>query len=262
MFDSLVHTSSDGSWLGGRRYDASLDRLLLEMDRAGVERACLVAIAGYIDNQTVLEHAAADRARFVPIGSINPVACTSVADVEDAIDDLAAAGFRGLKLHPRLNDYDPIDERCLAAIARAGQTGLIVLLDTLFRQPSRPVAHPVDTIDRIIKTCPGTRIVLLHSAGPAMLDLFELGRLHSTILLDLSFSLLRYRGSSLDQDMAFLIRHLDQRVVIGSDFPEYTPREVLARLDELVPDLPVEKRQAVLYGNLDRTFPKSPAGGS
>jgi predicted TIM-barrel fold metal-dependent hydrolase len=224
------------------------------MDRAGANRACLVAIAGYIDNDTVLAHARQFPDRLVPVGSINPAECATVADVRRAIAPLADAGFRGLKLHPRLGNYDPLDERCLAAVDEAGRAGLVVLMDTLFRQPTRPVAHPSDVIDRLIKSSPHTTLILLHSGGPAMLDLFELGRMHPQILLDLSFVLLRYQGSSLDQDMAFLMHHLDQRVVVGSDFPEYTPTDVLARLAEIVPRLPEKKLNAILHDNLDRTF--------
>ena len=132
--------------------------------------------------------------------------------------------------------------------------GLAVFLDTLFRQCGRCVTNPVDTIDFIVSGCRNTRIVLLHSAGAAMLELFELGRMYEHILLDLSFSLLRYSGSSLDADMRFLLANLDQRVVIGSDFPEYTPREMLDRFESLAATLPKSKRDAVLFGNLTTLF--------
>jgi hypothetical protein len=213
-----------------------------------------VAIAGHVPNETVLKHWALHPDRFVPVGSIDPCSCDSAVEATRKVDELLAQGFAGLKLHPRLNAYDPLDERCLATIERAGDVGLVVLLDTLFRQPTRIVANTADIVDRIIKSCPRTRMVLLHSGGPTMLELFELGRMHSQILLDLSFVIMRYRGSSLDQDMAFLCHHLDQRVVIGSDFPEYTPVEVIERFQQLVPDLPAEKMESIFHGNLGRFF--------
>jgi hypothetical protein len=76
--------------------------------------------------------------------------------------------------------------------------------------------------------------------------------MYSNVLLDLSFTLLRYAGSSLDDDVRFMCRNLDQRLCLGSDFPEYTPAEVLARFDELLPDLPAPKRDAILIRNLEQ----------
>jgi predicted TIM-barrel fold metal-dependent hydrolase len=252
-FDSLVHATSDGRWLNANRYDASFQRLVRELDLAKVERACLVGIAGYIDNESVLGFANRCPDRLVPIAGFNPIRF-ELPLISHEIARLAALGFRGIKLHPRLNDYDPLDPRCMQAIRIAGEERLVVFLDTLFRQRTRSVLHPVDIIDRIIKECAHTRIVFLHSSGPTMLELFELGRMHDQILLDLSFSILRYAGSSLDLDMRFLCEQLDLRVTVGSDFPEYTPAEMLRRFDELTCGLNPNKRRNILFDNLQRVF--------
>src|SRR5262245_32598730 len=49
-FDSLVHATRDGRWLGPKPCDASLGRLISELDRAECARACLVALAEHVDN--------------------------------------------------------------------------------------------------------------------------------------------------------------------------------------------------------------------
>ena len=224
FFDSLVHTTPDGTWLGGTRYDAGVERLIADMTAAGVDRACLVAIADFIDNQHVLDVASRHPQRFVPIGSINP-ASFKQSEVGDAVMQIAQQGFAGLKLHPRLNEYDPLDPRCLDAIRTAGQQGLVVFLDTLFRQRTVTTRHPLDVIDQVAIECPDTQIVLLHGCGAALLELTELVRLHPQLMLDLSFTLLKYRGSSLDLDLRYALSQLDQRVVVGSDFPEFLPSE-------------------------------------
>jgi len=253
FFDSLVHTTPDGSWLGADRFDASVIRLTDDMAAAGVGRACLVAIAGFIDNQHVLEVASGNPGRFVPIGSIDPCSLPG-GEVDEAVADIAAQGFAGLKLHPRLNEYDPLDERCLDAIRGAGRHGLVLFLDTFFRQRGVPTRHPLDVIDHIAIACPDTQIVLLHGAGAALLETSELVRLHKQLVLDVSFTLLKYAGSSLDDDLRYLFSRLDQRVVAGSDFPEYLPSEALARVENMMDGLPPEKRQNVLYDNLARIF--------
>ncbi len=254
FFDSLVHATGDGLWLGGDRYDASMERLIREMDRAGVTKACLVAIADYVDNDSVLQFTRDYPGRFVPVGSINPGAMTGSADVERALAELASQGFAGLKLHPRLNGYDPLDARCLAAINAAGRHGLVVLLDTLFRQKDLITRHASDVVDFIANSCRETRIVLLHAGGSAMLDMFEMVRMHDHLILDLSFTLMRYAGSSLDDDIRFLCTTLDQRLLIGSDFPEYVPFDALNRFMELTNGLNEEKKENILHRNLEKLF--------
>jgi len=254
LFDSLVHVTRDGTWLGARRYDASLARLLAEMELLGSCRACLVAIADHADNETVVQCARLFPDRFVPIGSINPCAMADSQEVEAAVADLARRGFAGLKLHARLNQYDPLDPRSLTAMDAAGRHGLVLFLCTLFRQRGRALPGAADIVDQIANRCGNTKIVLLHGGGASALDLFELVRMHAHLVLDLSFTMLRYAGSSLDLDISFLCRELDQRLTVGSDFPEYTPTEALERVLKLTAELPSEKRENILWRNLDNLF--------
>ena len=260
FFDSLVHTTDDGRWLGGDRYDASYDRLIRELDKVPNSRACLVAIADYVDNNTVLEHAARAEGRLVPVGSLNPARFADEVAVAEAVTGLRADGFLGLKLHPRLGHYDPLDPRSIAAIRSACDCGLVVFLDTLFRQPERVVRHTTDVIDEVAKVSTGGKVVLLHGGGPAMLEVFELVRIHAHLILDVSFSMMRYRGSSLDADIRFLFWQLDQRVTIGSDMPEYTPEQALIQFNALSDGLPEEKRENILWRNLDALFPSGSRG--
>jgi predicted TIM-barrel fold metal-dependent hydrolase len=254
FFDSLVHATEDGTWLGGTTYDASIDRLVQEMDRAGVERACLVGIADHASNVDVSKFAQLYPDRFVPIAGFNPAQLIGESDVMPALADLVRAGFAGIKLHPRLNHYDPLDPRCLATVDAAGDLGLAVFLCTLCHQRDRHVPGIVEIVDKLATRPSHARLVLLHGGGTSMLDLFEIVRIHPQLLLDLSFSIVRYAGSSLDLDLGYLVSNLDQRVVLGSDFPQYVPAQALARFESIGLRLSADKRANILHGNLDRLF--------
>ena len=108
-FDSLTHVTHDGSWMGERHCDASLAALLADMRAGDVRRACLVSIAGYVDNEVILASAQAHPDLFVPIAGLNPVQLPTMRRVEAAVATIAKQGFAGIKLHPRLNGYDPLD---------------------------------------------------------------------------------------------------------------------------------------------------------
>lgn len=254
-FDSLTHVTRDGSWMGERAYDASLPRLLADMSQGEVSRACLVGIADYVDNEVIIESARATPEKFVPIAGLNPRPLPTLRRVETAVAMVAKQGFAGIKLHPRLNGYDPLDPKCLAAIDAAGHHGLVVLLDTLFRRRGLATKHAPDVIDMIVQACPETRIVLLHATGTTMLDMYEIVRANDTLILDFSFTLMRYRGSSrLDADMNFLFRTTDQLISIGSDFPEYSPGAVMKRFAELAEGVEPHRIENIAYNNLDRLF--------
>lgn len=254
MFDSLTHITADGSWMGERRYDASLGRLLGDMDAAGVGRACLVTIADHGDNEATLAAARAHPDRFVPIAGINPRTLPTIRRVESVVAELAAQCFAGIKLHPRLNGYDPLDEKCIAVLDAAAEHKLVILLDTLFRRRGLATTNAADTIDYLANACPDTRMLLLNAAGPQMLELFEIVRANPNLMMDFSFSIMRYAGSRLDDDMRYLFQTCDQLATIGSDFPEYSPAMVLERFKDLSEGLGQLRIDNITHKNLERLF--------
>jgi predicted TIM-barrel fold metal-dependent hydrolase len=226
--------------------------LLAELERCDPARACLVAIAGVIDNQTVLDAAKRNPECFVPIGSLNPATFDSEREVADAVGQLATQGFAGLKLHPRLNGYDPLHVKVIRALRAAGDAGLIVFLDTLFRQPGRATRNAPDLIDALAVAAPQTQMILLHGGGSQVLAVSEVVAVHANLVLDLSFTIHRFSGSSVDHDLRFLLRTFDRRMVVGSDFPEYEPLATRGRVDTLCEGLDPVKSANVLAGNLQR----------
>ncbi|MCY7316785.1 MAG: amidohydrolase family protein [Rubrivivax sp.] len=255
LFDSLTHVTHDGRWFGEHHCDAALPTLLADMDAAGAYRACLVAIADYVDNAVIIQSARAHPTRFVPIAGLNPRELATTRRVDAVVKRIKAEGFAGIKLHPRLNGYDPLDAKCIAAIDACGEQGLVVLLDTLFRRKGLATRHAPDVIDHLAAACPGTKMLLLHGTGPTMMELYEIVRCNDHLLLDLSYTLMRYRGSTrLDEDMHFLFKSTDQLVTVGSDFPEYTVQAAVARLAQLTQGIEAARLDNITHRNLERLF--------
>ena len=78
----------------------------------------------------------------------------------------------------------------------------------------------------------------------------ELARANSNVLLDLSYTIMRYRNTSLEPDFRHLFQTLDQRICVGTDFPEFGPQDVRNRIQELSDDLPHDKLENICYRNI------------
>jgi predicted TIM-barrel fold metal-dependent hydrolase len=254
LFDSLTHVTRDGSWMGERIYDASLPKLLNDMEASNTSRACLVSIADYVDNDVILESARAHPERFVPIAGLNPRTLPTTRRVEAVVKSIAAQGFAGIKLHPRLNEYDPLDAKCVTVFEAAAKHGLVILLDTLFRRRGLATRHAPDVVDFLASACPETRVLLLHATGPTMLEMWEIVRANPNLMIDFSFSIMRYAGSRLDDDMHYFFKTTDQLSTIGSDWPEYTQKQILDRFAELSGGLEPHRIENILHRNLERLF--------
>lgn len=253
ILDALTHVTPDGRWFE-TAHDASEARLLREMDAAGVERAVVVALAGYISNEFVLEVCRRNPDRLIPGASFNPAAYDSPEHAaRECRARLHDQPFKVLKLHPRLNRYDPLDPRCLAVLAELAswEHRVPIWLDTLFRFRGGTLHKPVvDTIHELVVRFGQLDFVLLHAGGTWALHVAEALRDCPNALLDLSHTLHRYADTSLMADFRFLLRRFDRRTVFGSDFPEITMSETLAVLRHCGEGLPAEKLENVLGRNV------------
>ena len=254
-FDSLTHVTPDGRWFD-TALDASEKELLRQMDEAGVERAVVVALAGHIGNRPVLEVCQRHPDRLIPCASLNPCAFPNAEEaVADLRTQLKGQPYKALKLHPRLNRYDPLDPRCLALLEELAswQNPLPVWLDTLFYYRGGTLRKPlVDAVHELVGRFPGLTFVLLHGGGSWILQLAEAIRDCPNAFLVVSFTLQRYQHSSIEADLRYLVSTFDRRMVFGSDFPEVSIRDALETFHEITKGVSPDKRANVLGENLSR----------
>ena len=177
LFDSLTHVTRDGSLVGERHYDASLAGAAEGHGRGRTRTAPAWSRSPTTSTTTSSSsRRGPTRTGSCPSRGSIRARCPRCAASRRWSRRLAAQGFAGIKLHPRLNGYDPLDAKCMAALDAAGQHGLVILLDTLFRRRGLATTNAPDAIDYLANACPDTRILLLHAAGPSMLELFEIVR--------------------------------------------------------------------------------------
>jgi predicted TIM-barrel fold metal-dependent hydrolase len=110
----------------------------------------------------------------------------------------------------------------------------------------------VDTIHELVGQFPALTFVLLHGGGSWILQLAEAIRDCPNAFLDISFTLQRYRTSSVTADLQYLVSNFDRRLIFGSDFPEISIASALATFHEITEGISSEKRTNVLEANLGR----------
>ena len=247
-FDSLVHVTSDGKWFD-TNHDASPERLMRNLDAAGPARACVVGIAGFnMEDDFVLSVCRKHSDQLVPVAGVDPGAFASSREARSHLTGLSKAGFRAIKVHPALSGIDLADPRVDHVMEAAAETAMPVFLCTWLRSVSyRPSSSPIDLVHGLARRHPETWTLLLHGGATDLLEFADLVRGSDRLVLDLSFTLLRYRNSSIDMDLRHVLETLDQKTTVGSDFPEYRPADARRRVLELMEDLPAPKVRNVLH---------------
>jgi predicted TIM-barrel fold metal-dependent hydrolase len=156
VIDAHTHLGldEDGRSLG-------LEQLLAQLDDAGARRACVFALhdperrpAYSVPNDRVIEWASASEGRLAPFCRLDPA--------EDAIAEgerCLAAGARGIKLHPRAQDFvfDGPEMRAIFALAERARVPILI-------HAGRGLPPLADGLTDLAMSHPDVVLILAHGA--------------------------------------------------------------------------------------------------
>lgn len=162
-----------------------------------------------------------------------------------------------LKIHPHTQRFDPADPRVLAVAKRAGELGLVVLMDNASIIPG-----DVEKLFNLAVAAPRTRFIFAHLGGLnfRQWNVLKLARtaeglVGDNIWFDVSATIVLAAGSPLAEEFAWTIRNVGvDRVMLGSDYPQFSLRQNLAALEAL-PLTAAEKAQ-IASGTAEALFGK------
>jgi uncharacterized protein len=273
--DTHVHVESDGHG------HCSLDQELLDASakyfKAGINRTPdLAEIAAYyrernlaavvftVDAHTATGHPALSSEQIVaqagdhddvlvPFASVDPHDGTSALA---RLRDLAAAGARGLKLHPSLQAFAPNDpahyplyavaaELRLPIVFHTGQTGIGAGLPG-GRGIKLRLSDPM-LIDDVAADHPELTVILAHPSVPWADAAISIATHKANVHIDLSGWSPKYFPPQLVRAANTMLRH---KVLFGSDFPVITPDRWLADFEQL--DIKPEVRPLIVKDNAAR----------
>ncbi len=139
----------------------TLEQLLSQLDRADARRACVFPLhdpdrrpSYSLPNDRVLAWAAESEGRLVPFCRLDP-AEEPLAEAERCL----AAGARGIKLHPRAQDFDFDGPEMAAVFSLAEAAGVPILIHA-----GRGLPPLADGLVELALTHPGAVLILAHGA--------------------------------------------------------------------------------------------------
>jgi predicted TIM-barrel fold metal-dependent hydrolase len=250
IFDSLTHPTISGKWLNSGE-DASFSSLINAMQENNIINACAVGLP-HIGRYN--HHIFAKRCKMYK--HLIPIAGYSLSEYQDisSLAKLKDLGFYGIKLHPRYSNFDlKKDFSTLISIFNAcHKLDLVVFLCTY---SAAEIEHmyeydPLYELISLLKNSEKVKIVLIHGGLHRIFEYADLARFNFNILLDISYLLVKYQNSSIDNDITYLLNTFDKKICIGSDHPEFSLKETRKHIEFLSQDIPFKKQENYFFKNL------------
>jgi len=260
IFDSCTHPTLTGKWGFNKKIKsnnpASFEKLNKQLIKNNYYKACAIGFDNFekYDHHKFIKQCEKYK-NLVPIAGLNPKKKKSVLKKE--IKLIKKLGYKGIKLHPRISNFNLLNKNLYNVLEFVENEKLVLML-CCYPNPSLNGNNRYDyvpTLLNLFKNIDSLKVILMHGGCYKLLELSEFVRQNSkNFLLDLSMTIIRYKGSSIDADIKYLLKNLDERICIGSDYPEYSLNELKTRFKELSMGISLKKKQNIFYKNLDRFF--------
>jgi len=183
-------------------------------------------------NDGILALAAKNR-KVMPIVTVHPY---DGAEAIVELERVAAQGAKVMKIHPHTQRFDAADPRVLALAQRAGELGVIVMMDNASIVPG-----DCEKLFNLALQAPKTKFLFAHlgafnfrfwnilKAARTAENLFG-----ENIYFDLSATVALVADSPVADEFVWTIRNVGvDHVLLGSDFPQFSLAKNLAALDRL-----------------------------
>jgi predicted TIM-barrel fold metal-dependent hydrolase len=177
---------------------------------------------------------AAKHSNVMPIATVHPYdGAAAIAELER----VAAKGIKVLKIHPHTQQFDSADPRVLALVRRAGELGVIVLMDNASILPG-----DCEKLFNLALQAPKTKFIFAH-LGALNFRFWNIlkvartaeGLFGDNIYFDISAIAVLVTDSPIEDEFVWTMRNVGiDHLLLGSDYPQYSLEQnvnALARLD-------------------------------
>ncbi len=227
------------------QHDGTPEGLIRVMDREGVDISVVLNIATNPHQMHAVNDFAISTVsdRLIPFGTVHPDA----PDALDELDRIAAAGLRGIKLHPDYQGFFVNDAKMKPIYEKISRLGLVTVFHAGSDYGFRP---PFGCEPKALSEALGwfsSPVIAAHWGGQNMgADVIRyLCGLPLWFDVSMGYSAMP-RYIALD----ILERHGAEKIVFGTDMPWQTPAMAMRLLNTL--GLSDNERELILHGNAER----------
>lgn len=218
IIDAHVHIHQDPNGFGKDK-NASIDELLKLLSESDVDKAIILPIEPLVPTDYVAKVCDENPEKLIGFASVNPNDKDAQEKFEFYIENY---NLKGLKLHPRIQNFKVNDPKVITLVRTAAKLKLPTIIDTLPYGPTLIKDNLPLLIDELAHTVPEAKIIMAHMGGHRLLDAMTVVKVNKNVYLDISYTLLSFRGSSLEKDIEFVIKKVgSEKVIYGSDHPSY-----------------------------------------
>jgi predicted TIM-barrel fold metal-dependent hydrolase len=237
LFDSHVHL-----WKGEeslRAYEEQLKEERLQVTGIGAmwfggpNQALAGQIAQIRAGNDGIIALATKHPKMMPIGTVHPYdGAAAVAELER----IASNGIKVLKIHPHTQKFDPDDPRVLTLVQRAGELGVIAVIDNANILPGDS-----EKLFNLALKAPKTKFVFAH-LGAMNFRFWNIlkaartaqGLFGDNIYFDISAIVVLVADSPVEDEFVWTIRNVGiEHVLLGSDYPQYSLEQNAGALGRL-----------------------------
>jgi uncharacterized protein len=256
LFDVHVHLHEGEKSLGDYAARNAADKVVLDgaaiMWFGGGHQAAQGNPASIRTNNDSVIAWAAKKPELLPIATVHPY------DGEAALAELqrvAARGIKVLKIHPHTQKFDAADPRVLALVRRAGELGVIVLMDNASIVPA-----DCEKLFNLALEAPKTKFIFAHMGALnfRFWNILALARtaenlFAENIYFDLSGTAVLAADSPIEAEYVWTLRNVGiEHVLFGSDYPQISVAKTLNALERL--GLTDAELDAIRYENARKLF--------
>lgn len=191
--------------------------------------------------------------RYGSFFSVFPALDPTQSKPNALLERYKASGAVGLKLHPRLHNYKIDDGWCVEVVRHAGRLNMAVMVDCFPDGNNLALGNIPEAFMGLADKAPEARIAIGHAGGHRILDALMIAKRYNNLYLDISYSLLYYRNSSVINDIAYVVKSMNgKRMFWGTDYPDrpYSDSVRFSRNELERMDLTEFQRDAVLHNTV------------
>lgn len=237
--------------------------LLEAMDDQGIDMAAISAVVapggdnGRAANALIHKTVRENPTRLVGLACVVPYLTDAVPTFEHYVKDM---GFRGLKLHPSIQQFEPSDPRIYPIIEKAIELDVPVLIHTTAVPIPNTRSRYDDPlgVDDLAILYPEAKLVIAHGSpfGPAP----AIAGKHTNVYMDTTTTFSRFcrlipgLGEDTLKFMGLISgKSGSDRVIFGTDANPVKPFRIKDNLEPLQAlDIPAAEKELILGGNAAR----------